>query len=213
MKTDPFATNTGLILHDAKQQLHATAGEIVLLTGAVGSGKTRWLQRLAGLIDLPPTTTATMNGKNLDQQQGSVRMLFDRQPQLWLGQHVNEELYFGLKQIPDTAMLTSTLSTWGLSDIELTTETGALNRLQGLRLNLAAITLATPQLALLDCPTDALPEQDAAEICDLITNWATRSDTTVVVTSNRWHDWQMVASQHWQICSADGLPQRGDKQT
>ena len=213
MKTEPQASNSGLILNDNDQQLKAAAGEIILLTGAVGSGKSLWLHRLAGLTDLPAHISSMIGGKPVAKARGSALMLFDRQPQLWLGQTVAEELCFGLKERPEPETLHTVLSQWGLSELDLGSDLATLNRLQGVRLSLASISLAAPKLALLDNPTDALPEQDAFTLRDDISAWASHSVTTVVVTSNRWHDWRSVATQNWWIGDADKLPQWGEIQT
>ncbi|ATX82713.1 hypothetical protein Ga0123462_1871 [Mariprofundus ferrinatatus] len=63
MNSDPLTDNSVLILRDAARSLEAAAGEIVLLIGEVGSGKSLWLKRLAGLASSPPQFTATIAGK------------------------------------------------------------------------------------------------------------------------------------------------------
>ncbi|NWF35177.1 ATP-binding cassette domain-containing protein [Mariprofundus sp. KV] len=209
MNSDPRSEDTTLTLRDASQRLAAEAGEIILLTGAVGSGKSLWLKRLAGVTDLPNNTSATIAGKKPGKAAGETLMLFDRQPPLWLGQRVGEELCFGLRTPPASEVLTAVLSAWRLESLSPSAELSSLNRLQAMRLSLATMALAEPKLALLDSPTDSLPETDAITLRDDITAWAERSKTTVVVASNRWQDWQSVATQHWQVTSRDDLPQRG----
>ncbi|GAV19547.1 glutamine transport ATP-binding protein GlnQ [Mariprofundus micogutta] len=188
-----------LKLSNASASLQAEGGEIVLLRGEVGSGKTSWLKRMARLTALP-------EGINLNVEE-PVRMLFDQQPPVWLGQTVGEEVCFGLKQQPDLASLNSCLLQWGLSDLQASSPLKHLNRLQAIRLTLAGMAFAQPTLVLLDAPTDALSEKAATMVCNDVSSWARSSNTIVVVAANRWHDWQPVASQTWISSSADELPQ------
>lgn len=211
MNSDPLSEEKRLILRDASQLLAAEAGEIVLLTGTVGSGKSLWLKRLSGLVDLPVNTSAIIAGKKPGKAAGETLMLFDRQPPLWLGQSVAEELCFGLRTPPAIDVLTAILSAWRLESLSLSAELSSLNRLQAVRLSLATIALAAPKLALLDNPTDSLPAADAITLRDEIAAWAYESKTTVVVACNRWQDWQSVVTQHWRVTTADDLPQRGEQ--
>ena len=208
MITDPLPENPILILSDAEHQLQAVSGEIILLAGEVGSGKSLWLKRLAGLLDIPSHISASINGKAVHNEVGRVQMLFDHQPPLWLGQSVAEELCFGLKGRIDPERLAELLAEWRLESLDPTSELTSLNRLQAVRLNLAAMALAGPAIALLDNPTDALPEPDVIALRDDVTAWAHRSNTTVVVACNRWHDWQPVATQSWRVTAAEDLPHR-----
>ncbi|ATX82725.1 energy-coupling factor transport system ATP-binding protein [Mariprofundus ferrinatatus] len=208
MNSDPLTDNSVLILRDAARSLEAAAGEIVLLIGEVGSGKSLWLKRLAGLASFPPQFTATIAGKPPGKEIGAVQMLFDHQPPLWLGQNIGEELSFGLKAMPSRHDLATALATWGVADLESDRDVATLNRLQSVRLRLAAMELSGPVIALLDNPSDALPEADAVTLRDDIAAWVKRSNTTVVVASNRWHDWQPAATQLWRVTAADFLPNR-----
>jgi len=199
--------NHSLQLSDADASLHATAGEIILLTGHTGSGKTLWLKRLAGLLEPPAKMTVTLDGIATKKTPLPIRMLFDRWPPVWLGQTIAEELEFGLDEQPGQQYLEQILSQWGLSGLALTSDPKTLNRTQSLRLSLAAMNLARPAIALLDNPTASLPAEDAMTIIEETTIMATQSDTIIVVACNRWHDWRSSASQIWHISSPDALPQ------
>jgi len=196
-----------LELADTSTALRAGGGEIVLLTGKVGSGKSLWLHRMAALADVPEAMKITLDGDTTGAH--TVRLLFDRWPCIWLGQTVAEELMFGLKTQPTSQQLEKTLAQWGLADLSLDTELQTLNRLQSLRLSLAAIALAAPALMLLDNPTAALSELDARALIADIASRAELSNTIVVVACNRWHDWRSSVSQVWQITASDTLPQAG----
>jgi energy-coupling factor transporter ATP-binding protein EcfA2 len=193
-----------------EKYLHAGSGEIVLLIGDVGSGKSLWLQRLAGLIEPPINMKITIDGSTYpaSSHHKTIRMLFDRWPPVWLGQHVGEELAFGLSARPLITDLTHALEKWGIEKLALDADLQTLNRLQAIRLSLAAMDLATPALVLLDNPTAALPQDDAIALCDDIGNWANQSGTIVVVACNRWQDWQHRAQQIWHSKTPDDLPRK-----
>ncbi len=191
-----------LKLSDAEQKLEADSGELILLTGDVGCGKSVWLKRLAGMIANPEMIHISMN-----ESKPKIRMLFDRWPCLWLGQTIEEELIFGLKEHVSTAQLADTLLAWGLGDLHLCSEPHALNRLQSIRLAFAAMTLAKPDLILLDNPSAALSEDMAMNLSSDIASWLHQSNTIVVVASNRWHDWRSVATQRWNVSTPNALPE------
>jgi len=193
-------TDHQLILNDSAHQLQAEAGEIILLRGEVGCGKTVWLKRMAGLMKKPDAISMT--------QPAVVRMLFDRWPALWIGGTVEEELVFGLGQALSKQQLYDALSAWGLSDVSLGCEIQSLNRLQSLRLSLAAIALAKPDLVLLDNPSAALEPESAMQLSEDIAGWIKASNTIVVVASNRWQDWDTVATQTWMVSVSDQLPEK-----
>ena len=190
------------------ERLHAGSGEVVLLTGAVGSGKSLWLQRMAGLVEMPANTEIKIDGAvcSPSSHPQTVRMLFDRWPPVWLGQYVGEELAFGLSARPSIISLTNALEKWGISELALDTDVQTVNRLQAIRLSLAAMDLAAPALVLLDNPTAALSQDDASTVCDDIASWAEQSDTIVVVACNRWQDWRHRARHIWHCNAPDKLP-------
>lgn len=78
---------------------------------------------------------------------------FDRWPATWLGQHVGEELGFGLHVRTPATEMQRALAAWDLAELSLSDAPEGLNRLQAVRLSLAAMSLAAPTLALLDNPT------------------------------------------------------------
>ncbi len=196
-------SHSGLSITGPSFSLHAEAGSITLLRGDVGSGKSIWLERLAGLQPLPPDVVLTHSGN----QEPVVRMLFDRNPPLWLGQSIGEELCFGLSVTPTADAVAAVMRNWRLDDLDLHTDVLNLNRLQSIRLSLAAMDLAGPGLALLDSPADGLPVSNAEQLMNDIDAWAQRSDCIVVVASNRWQGWQIKASQIWRTTSPLRMPE------
>ncbi|MBL4775611.1 MAG: ATP-binding cassette domain-containing protein [Mariprofundus sp.] len=199
--------NVSLKLTDGRGGLEAHAGEVILLTGDVGCGKSVWLKRLAGLLDFP-------KGVRMDMQESApvVRMQFDRWPAIWLGGTVEEELLFGLKKTLSEQQLEGALLAWHLPEVSLMAEPQSLDRHQSICLSLAAIALAKPSLLLLDNPSAALPEQMAKALSEDIAAWAKLSNTIVVVASNRWHDWRTVVAQTWCVSAPDSLPHLTDRQ-
>jgi len=185
--------------------LHAESGNIIVLSGRNGSGKTLWLHRLAGLEASPAGIRISIDLEPAAKH--IVRMLCEQWPAIWLGQRVDEEICFGLNPRPDEQQIRASLSLWGLPELAAATHTTTLNRLQATRVSLAGNTMAEPALLLLDNPTDALPDTDAAQLIADISNWAQGSKTIVVVACNRWQDWLPAATQHWQVLSPDVLPQ------
>lgn len=190
-----------LILKSSEGRLEAVGRELILLVGDVGSGKSLWLKRLAQLTAMPDGQSIEM-----DDAAPVVRMLFDRWPCSWLGQTVEEELMFGLKERCSLLDLEERLLQWGLDDVALSSGPESLNRLQSIRLSLAAMDLAKPALVLLDNPSAALSEQMALDLSKDIAGWLNRSNTIMVVATNRWQDWQTVVSQTWHVKSPVLLP-------
>lgn len=195
--------STIFTLTDGNRSLQADAGDLILLKGDCGSGKSRWLRHLAGLDPLArPLVLELVAGSKAER-----RIIFDQRPQLWLGQTVGEELGFGLANRPADSALQEILDAWGIGDIEPEAHPEHLNRLQGVRLALAAAALPTPDIICIDAVCDTLPQHEAERLTAEINAWCRNHGTAVVVASNRWHDWLPVATQVWHTHSADQLPQ------
>jgi len=194
---------------DGRRSLQAASGDIILLSGKNGSGKTLYLHRLAGLLPMPEDMRLQVNQQAVEKQP--VRMLFDQWPAIWLGQSIHEEMQFGCNRSLDPQQVEEMLACWSIPGTSAEADPYTLNRMQAVRMNMAAIQIAEPALALLDNPTDALPSDDAARLISDISLWAQHSKTVIVVACNRWQDWRMQATQHWHVISQNKLPQaRGD---
>ncbi len=190
-----------LALCGAADTLKATAGELTLLRGDIGSGKSLWLERMAGLRPLPEGVSLRTRPR-----PPRIRMLSDRWPRIWLGQSPREELLFGLPGNIGEDMLGEILARWKIGHLDPDADISALNRLEGLRLSLAAIELASPDLVLLDSPTDGLPAAEALHIAGETGAWARRSQSVMVVACNRWQDWHSTASQVWLSLAPSQMP-------
>ncbi|MFQ5582169.1 MAG: ATP-binding cassette domain-containing protein [Mariprofundaceae bacterium] len=206
MATDTNSYVLSIEREDAMMSVQS--GDVVLLTGAIGSGKTHFLNQLAGLADMPAGSRMSLDGKPWPNKSSSrqLRMYFDRYPPLWMAQYVSEELVFGVRPRPTMEALKEALTRWRLNNIGLDTDTQYLNRLQALRLSLASMEIAQPLLALVDNPTDSLSEADAALLRDDMLTWAKRSRCIVVVSCNRWQDWHPWVQHIWHIPSCGAWP-------
>ena len=179
--------------------LKAEAGEIILLQGDVGSGKSHWLKIIAGLAPAPHGVTITA--------AEPLRMLFDRHPPCWLGQQLLEELSFGLRPQPSQQELEQQLQFWGLDTLPLEQELHSLNRLQSIQVALASAALAAPAMVLIDAVTDPLPQKHAMMLAAQICRWSKQSATTVVIACNRYETWLPLCSQCWHLPAAGEMPQ------
>ncbi|MDQ6963059.1 MAG: ATP-binding cassette domain-containing protein [Mariprofundaceae bacterium] len=186
-----------LSLQNTADRLEVKTGELILLTGGVGFGKSYFLKQLAGLYALPSSITATIP---------QADMMFDTQPPLWMGQYVSEELNHGLKIQCTDSRMQQILQTWRLHDITPQTPLSQLNRLQSLRLRLATMSLSGQLLWLLDNPTACLPVSDSQELRLDMISWIKKHGCMVIVACNRWEDWQGQYSQHWHIQKQGSWP-------
>ena len=190
-------------IREGQRSLGIHAGEMILVTGPVGSGKTRMLQRLAGLASFPPSVALTRD----DAGGPATHMLFDHSPPLWLAPTLGEELVFGLHPVPADAEVHRIRQAWRLEALADSTPVEALNRIQGIRVALAAMELARTRLALLDNPTASLPLDDAEALRKDIAAWTKRSTCAVIIACNRAQDWQPWVQQTWRFAIGEDVPE------
>jgi ABC-type transport system involved in cytochrome c biogenesis ATPase subunit len=204
MTTDPPPL---CLIRGEQRSLAVHAGEMILVTGAVGSGKTRMLRRLAGLASFPPTVTLEWNGAGLPV----TRILFDHSPPLWLAPTLGEELVFGLHPVPTVDEIHRVRKVWQLEAMADSTPVEALNRVQAIRLMLAAMELGGTRLALLDNPTASLPLDVAEALRNDIAAWTERSACAVVTACNREQDWQPWVQQVWWLGIDEDMPETEER--
>ena len=198
--------SAGLIITHQHGELAARPGEMVLVSGESGSGKTLFLNRLAGIESLPEKTSITLAGAPLHEDTSlSLRMYFDIYPPLWLGRLTRDELLFGLSDIEEPD-IQQALKHWRLNDLPLDTPTERLNRLQHLRLMLAAVQLAEIQLVLLDNPTSSLSTQEQSEFLSDLQDWSMHSNAIVIIACARHEEWLPTVQHHWHIETAQAWP-------
>jgi len=184
------AVHSLLLQRAGEQSLQANVGDIVLVSGAVGVGKTYFLKQLAGLLPFPELSK---------KQISSAAMLFDIQPPLWMGQFVEEELTHGIYPRVSHDRMRAALDDWNLHDVGVQDCLSSLNRLQSLRVHLVAMGLSRHRLWLLDNPTACLPVTDGKQLRLDMCRWAKKHDCIILVACNRWQDWQGHCTQHWHI--------------
>lgn len=200
-----------LSIHTPEWSAVAHRAKPVLLTGDSGVGKTFWLRVMAGLEAVPDGLRLCWDRQPMDavRNQLRIRMHGDYWPPIWLAQTAAEELRLGLDKGPEN--LKHVLARWRLSSLSWDTPVHELNRQQAVRLSLAGIELAQPDLVLIDNPTASLPLSCAREIQVQILEFCRRLSCVMVVACNRWQDWPLEQMSIWVIRQAGQPPvERGE---
>ena len=193
------------MLRNQTATLSVSHGEVVLISGPIASGKSLWLLRLAGIQPLPEDVCCRFDGLPWQADANvNLRMLPDDFELLWLGQVVADELSFGLKPRPSDQQMNQMLEAWRVPEVSLSASMKDLNRLQALRVALAALTMAEPDVLLLDNPTAVLPVEDGVLLRQDVRTWAKQTGMVVVAACNRWHDWRDEADQWWRCEGGKG---------
>lgn len=181
----------GLHLHQCGRTTFVPFGQLVCLQGPVGSGKSLLLRRLAGLLPCPSDWYIRFDG-----DQKTIRLLFDRPRPLWLGETLLDELSFQRPGIsPRSAE--RLLARWRIEGVHLHQPLFQLNRLQSIRFALVLMDWEGVRLALLDNPSDALPERDAAALAEDLSTWCKEQGCIVIAATNRPRDWKPFAHRSW----------------
>ncbi len=194
----PLSLRTDFELRGPGGCLKAPASSLVLLTGPIGSGKSRWLERLAGLAPLPKGWSVSLCGSSPPWAPHRVYYRPDRQPPVWLAPTLMEEVRFGLTRVDDEAVRAA-LARWELDGRDAATPCEALPRDAALRLALASAELAGSLLVLLDEPLAGWPEHEAHAMAESIRAFASRCARIVVVATNRWQDWRNLDAIRWRM--------------
>ena len=183
-------------------------GETVALTGRNGSGKTTLLKHFIGLLR-PDRGTITVGG--IDAKKQSIQNLartvgyVGQQPTLMLHQEtVVEELAFTLDALGRSGDVEAELVRFDLSGLE---ERHPLDLSGGQRqrLAIAAITVARPDLLVLDEPTRGLSRAAKLKLAAMLRSFAETGRCVIVAT----HDQTFIdqfASRCLSLCEGQIVP-------
>ena len=169
-----------------------SAGEVVVLIGASGSGKSTFLRCLNGLetltageilIDSVPLERKSGSLKEIRRQVGMVFQQFNLFPHLTVLENIIEAPVHVLKQEQNAAIKVAQelLSKVGLYDKQ-NNYPGTLSGGQGQRVAIARALAMHPKIMLFDEPTSALDPELVGEVLTVMKQLAEDGMTMVVVT-------------------------------
>ncbi len=165
------------------EDLHftATPGELLLLRGPNGSGKTSLLLALAGILR-PSTGTISVVGGSPDERPGADLHLFGHLPALKSRLTLDENLdFWATLNGGDRTLIAPSLETVGLAGLD-GLEAGHLSAGQTRRLSLARLLVADRPIWLLDEPTAALDSEGDALVERLLDAHLRRGGLAVAAT-------------------------------
>lgn len=169
-----------------------STGEVVVLIGASGSGKSTFLRCLNGLetltageimIDGVPLERRSSNLKQIRRQVGMVFQQFNLFPHLTVLENIIEAPIHVLRQEKSDAIRVAQelLSKVGLYDKQ-SCYPGTLSGGQGQRVAIARALAMHPKIMLFDEPTSALDPELVGEVLTVMKQLAEDGMTMVVVT-------------------------------
>ncbi len=170
------------------------------LVGANGSGKSTFLQTLAGLIE-PLEGKALWNGQPL-QPHATVAYLPEYlvhlsmiRPDEWIS------FVAGKRWSPDASAAWGAL---GLSGFERRT-LGTMSQGERRKVNWTAMDASARPLVLLDEPFNGLDAPAWLQTQDLLENWR-RQGRVVIIVSHQWMSWQVVRPKLWLLKEKEVRP-------
>ncbi len=177
------------------------SGEVVLIEGANGAGKTSLLRVLAGLI---PVATGSIQvlGYDLLVERRSVRTevgLVGHQSFLYEDLTAHENLQFWMRR-PAVQVIEAALERVGITGRIARTPVARLSTGQRRRAVLALLVARSPRLWLLDEPHAGL-DTEGRELLDGLITEAQRSGATVLISS---HEIDHVSSFATRTVSMSG---------
>lgn len=172
-----------------KLNLHLTKGEIVLITGENGLGKTTLARTLCGL-NKEQNGTICMNGQPLSVKERREKCWFvlqDADYQLFSDSVLNELLLGTKKLETDVVKAERLLQELGLLQYK-DQHPATLSGGQKQRLVFAVGLMREPELLILDEPTSGLDAGNMRRVQQLITDSASKGITFVIIT----HDFEFT---------------------
>lgn len=170
----------------AGADLDAAPGEVVLLQGANGAGKTSLLRACAGLVPIV-SGEASVLGHDLRRERCSVRRrvgLLGHAGFLYDDLTAEENVRFAARAVGDEgADVAGTLARLGLAGRLEGVPVARLSAGQRRRVSIATLVVRRPALWLLDEPHAGL-DADGRELLDGLVGEAVREGGTVIFTSH-----------------------------
>jgi energy-coupling factor transport system ATP-binding protein len=163
-------------------------GEILGLVGATGSGKSTFLQSIAGLVDLCGGTIEYAEGIDRARLYTKVGMVFQMPEDQLFERTVMEDVGFGPKQLGWPAEKIAKVSRQALQRVGLDpVEFGprapqSLSGGEKRRVAIAGILSMQPEILLLDEPTAGLDAQSQRRLLDIISGLNKEGTTVLMVT-------------------------------
>ena len=172
--------NNKIVLRDVDLTVHR--GEIITIVGPNGSGKTSMMRALIGA--LVPTTGSVSRSKSLRVGYVPQKLNIDQSFPITVRRFLSVPKRATVEQISEAAALV------GIHDI-LDQQIATLSGGQFQRALLARAIIDSPDLLLLDEPTQGLDQNGAARFYQLIAELKSKLDCAIVLVS---HDLHVVMS-------------------
>lgn len=173
--------------------IYCSAGEVLLITGASGKGKTTLLHLLAGIltpsqgtIAIGSTNIAKLNGKKSDAFRGKNIGIVFQQSHFVQSLNVLENLLLaqwlsGNKRDRVKAMaMLEQLNIAGQAD----KKTAKLSQGQQQRVSIARALINEPRLILADEPTSSLDDEHCMQVARLLEEQSAQSEAALVIVTH-----------------------------
>ena len=173
--------------------LEAAQGDVLLLTGASGSGKSTWLALLAGLVPAS-SGSVTVAGQDLQQLDNIHSDAWRAKTIGFLPQKLHlsaaltvrgnlELAQWAAGQKTDGKRIAEALTTLGVQDLQ-ERKPSQLSGGQAQRVALARATLLQPKVILADEPTASLDDEACAAALGMLLATAERLQATLVIATH-----------------------------
>ena len=173
--------------------LEAAQGDVLLLTGASGSGKSTWLALVAGLVPAS-SGSVTVAGQDLQQLDNIHSDAWRAKTIGFLPQKLHlsaaltvrgnlELAQWAAGQKTDGKRIAEALTALGVGDLS-ERKPSQLSGGQAQRVALARATLLQPKVILADEPTASLDDEACAAALGMLLATAERQNTTLVIATH-----------------------------